>query len=279
MIDILYSYDKNGPGKVVSNLKKGLDLLEVSYRENPSDISKDSKAIALQWHDNIVKYEPENILVGPNVCTLPIDNQFVMSQKYKKVIVPSGWVKNLYSKWIDDSKIFVWPVGIDTDYFNDKSNDNKSFDCLVYSKRRSFDELAIVTKTLKQYKQTFDIIEYGNYSELQFLEKLSKCKYVFLLDGCESQGIAVQEVMSTNTPLFVWDVTHWDDRGDEFKVEASSVPYWDERCGIRETDKERLSESFEEFINKFGFFNPREYILENFTLKNQAKKIMINFIK
>lgn len=274
MIDILYSYNQNGPGKVISNLKKGLDLLGVSYRENPDDVTSESKVIALQWHENVAKYEPNNILIGPNVCTLPIDNEFVMSQRYHKVIVPSEWVKTIYSKWIPEDKIFVWPVGIDTEYFSDKSKIEKEFDCLIYCKRRSDEDLRDAIKALKNKKQSFSLIEYGEYSENFFIETLSKSKYVFLIDGCESQGIAVQEIMSTNTPLFVWDVKEWNDRGEEFKTEASSIPYWDERCGMFEVDKDNIEKSFDMFLEKFGFFHPRDYILENLTLEICAKKII-----
>jgi hypothetical protein len=130
---------------------------------------------------------------------------------------------------------------------------------------------------LKQYNQTFDIIEYGNYSEIDFISKVSKSKYVFMLDSCESQGIAIQEIMSMNVPMFVWDVEYWEDRGEEYKTKSSSIPYWDERCGAFETNKDNIENSFVYFLNKFGFFNPRSYILENLTLENQVKQILKQF--
>jgi hypothetical protein len=274
MITILYEYNQNGPGKVIKNLKLGLEKLNIPYKENPSTIDKDDKVIALQWHPLINSVNPENLLIGPNVCTLPIDNEFIMSRKYKKVVVPSEWIKNKYKRWIPEEKIFVWPVGIDTDYFDDKSTIEKTLDCLIYYKRRSFEDLTFVTKMLKQYNQTFDIIEYGNYSEHDFISKVSKSKYVFILDNCESQGIAIQEIMSMNVPMFVWDVEQWADRGEEFKVEASSIPYWDDRCGMYETKIESIHQAFNLFLEKFGFFNPRAYILENISLKKQAKEII-----
>jgi hypothetical protein len=232
MIVILYQYNQNGPGKVIKNLKLGLDKLGVSYIENPSDISSEDKVIALQYHPLLEKVNPNNLLIGPNVCTLPIDNDFIMSLKYKKLIVPSNWVKEKYKRWIPEEKIFVWPVGIDTEIFSDLSHNKKEFDCLLYYKRRDFNDLKLVTKLLKEKKQSFNIIEYGQYNEKDFINTLSKSKYVFMLNNCESQGIAVQEILSTNTPMYVWDVTHWCDRGDEFKVEASSIPFWEDICGI-----------------------------------------------
>lgn len=279
MITILYQYNQNGPGKVIKNLKLGLDKLNIPYQENPTKINEEDKVIALQSHPLIESVKSENLLIGPNVCTLPIDNDFIMSKKYKKVVVPSEWIKKKYSRWIDDSKIFVWPVGIDTDYFSDKSKENKEFDCLVYYKRRSFEDLMFVTKLLKEKKQSFNIIEYGQYSESYFMNLLEKSKYVFLLDNCESQGIAIEEIMSTNIPLFVWDVEYWVDRGDEFKVKATSIPYWDDRCGAYEINAEKIKESFSIFLEKFAFFKPRDYILENLTLEKKSQDVVDEFFK
>jgi hypothetical protein len=274
MITILYEYNQNGPGKVIKNLKLGLEKLNIPYKENPSTIDKEDKIISLQWHPLVSSVIPENLLIGPNVCTLPIDNEFIMSKKYKKVVVPSEWIKNKYKRWIPEEKIFVWPVGIDTDCFDDKSTIEKTIDCLIYYKRRNFEDLTFVTKMLKQYNQTFDLIEYGSYNETDFISKVSISKYVFMLDNCESQGIAIQEIMSMNVPMFVWDVEYWADRGEEFKVEASSIPYWDDRCGLYETKIESIHQTFNLFLQKFGFFKPRAYILENLTLEICAKKII-----
>jgi len=274
MLVILYEYQNNGPGKVIKNLKLGLDRLGISYTENPKKINTQDKVIALQSHPLLESVNPNNLLIGPNVCTLPIDNQFIMSLNYKKVVVPSDWVKNKYKRWIPEGKIFVWPVGIDTDFFSDLSHVKKDFDCLLYYKRRDFNDLKLATKLLKEKNQSFNIIEYGQYNEKDFINILSKSKYVFMLNNCESQGIAVQEILSTNTPMFVWDVTHWSDRGDEFKVEASSVPFWDETCGTRETGVSNIEISFSEFLEKFVFFKPRDYILKNINLEGQAQKII-----
>ena len=38
MFVLLYEYNHNGPGKVIKNLKLGLDKLGVEYIENPQKI-------------------------------------------------------------------------------------------------------------------------------------------------------------------------------------------------------------------------------------------------
>ncbi len=273
MITLLYSYEENGPGKVVKNLKLGLEELGVLYKENTT-IDKGDKVIALQYTDLILTATPENILIGPNVCTLPIDNSFLMSQRYKKTLVPCDWVKNKYKKWISEDKIFIWPVGIDTNLFSDFSCNEKEYDCLIYFKRRHVEDLHFVTKILKEKNKTFNILEYGKYNENTFVELLKKTKYAFIIDGTESQGIAIQEMMSSNLPLFVWDVDTWDDRGLDYSTSATSIPYWDDRCGVSELEKENVKEKFQFFLNNIDTFKPRDFVLENLTTKKQAKKLI-----
>ena len=51
-------------------------------------------------------------------------------------------------------------------------------------------------------------------------------EFCFVLNGTESQGIAVQEIMSYDTPMLVWDIESWEDQGPEWSVPATSIPYW-----------------------------------------------------
>jgi hypothetical protein len=81
-------------------------------------------------------------------------------------------------------------------------------------------------------------------------------------------------MMSCNLPLLVWDVTHWVDRGEEHKIEATSIPYWDDRCGIKFSESSELKESYLTFSEKIDIFTPREYILENLSLEKCANNIL-----
>ena len=62
------------------------------------------------------------------------------------------------------------------------------------------------------------LLSYGNYSNDQLENLCNECRFCVLINGTESQGIAVQEIMSTNTSLFVWDVVEWTDEGEEYKL-------------------------------------------------------------
>jgi hypothetical protein len=84
----------------------------------------------------------------------------------------------------------------------------------------------------------------------------------------------VQEMMSCNLPLFVWDKTVWDDYGQNHTIDASSVPYWDDRCGVLIKNNNNIIQMFEEFIKNVNKFNPRQYVISNLTLEKTTKKII-----
>jgi hypothetical protein len=264
-IGLYFNYKEKGPGKVVDNLIKGLDLSGIKYR-----INSDGDVNLILQNCNRLSGNLSKCFLGPNICTLPIDNQYVMNMySYNKLLVPSEWVKNLYKRWIPEEKIEIWPVGIDTDKFTDKSKCEKEYDFLVYFKRRNTQDLHSVLSKLKENNLTYKVLEYGNYVESEFIDFISKSKYGFVVDNCESQGIAIQEMMSCNLPLIVFDSKEWVDRGDQFKCESTSVPYWDsERCGvvIDQIDDFNLS-----FIDRK--YDSRDFITENLSLNSSILKL------
>jgi hypothetical protein len=61
--------------------------------------------------------------------------------------------------------------------------------------------------------------------------------------------------------------------GEEFKIESTSVPYWDENCGVKFINFDDLNDSFIYFMANKDKFKPREYIINNLTLEICAKHI------
>jgi hypothetical protein len=242
-------------------------------------LEPNDKLLFLQNTQMISQGFSDQKIIGPNICTLPIDNSYVMSQNYKKIIVPSEWVKQLYKKWIPEDKILTWAVGINTELFYDMSNDYKNNDFLIYFKRRDEKELNDVISFLEANNQTYEVIRYGSYSEEYFLNVLSRSKYGLVIDKCESQGIAIEEMMSTNLPLLVWDNPIWDDRGEEFKIDATSVPYWNENCGVKFINFDELNNSFIYFMDNKNKFKPREFIMNNLSLEICTKNIITELNK
>ena len=94
----------------------------------------------------------------------------------------------------------------------------------------------------------------------------------------ETQGIAAQQMMATDVPLFVWDEAGlWQDPGyAPHRVRfgpVSSMPYWDKRCGAKFAAAGDLSGAFGAFWHgvEAGDYTPRQMIVEQFTLEQRAR--------
>lgn len=148
---------------------------------------------------------------------------------------------------------------------------------MIYFKRRDEAELNSVISFLESNNQTYEVIRYGRYQEEHFINTLKKSRYGIVIDKCESQGVAIEEMMSTNLPLLVWDTTIWDDRGEEYAVPATSVPYWDNTCGLKVDKLDELKGVFAVFISSLKIYTPRTYILNNLSLDKSAKNLIESY--
>ena len=93
--------------------------------------------VDLQHSFESIKEEISKVIIGPNICVLPIDTPLVLEQKYHKILTPCEWVYNKYRRWLPKNKLEVWPVGIDIKLFRDTREDKKDYDCLIYKKNRT----------------------------------------------------------------------------------------------------------------------------------------------
>ena len=112
------------------------------------------------------------------------------------------------------------------------------------------------------------------------MDMLQQCRAMIFLCEHESQGFACCEALSMNVPVFAWDQGQWLDPNrfmwNDPVVEATSVPYFDTRCGMTFKDFEDFKNGINQFWKRVGDadFNPREYILENLTLKKSAQRML-----
>lgn len=262
-------YAKSGPGKLLINLKKGLNICKINYSVN--SILPIGKIYCQDNHRMLFSNKISEIIIGPNICVLPNEHEIIMRQKFKKIITPCKWVCDTYTKYIDIRKIEILPIGIDYILFDDFSKLDKSNDCLVYFKNRSEKELVYIIDKLKKYSQSYVILRYGNYDEAEFLNLLKISRYSIVLDNTESQGIAIEEMMSTNLPLFVCDQKKWYYK--DIIHPATSIPYWSNICGEVIDDWKLFDSKFEYFIKNISQYNPREFILKELKLEDKAKHL------
>lgn len=273
------SSSNRGPGKVLQNLTKGLWGLGLLASAGAPDKDVLHGVLQAVPTSSLTSLNPGECLYGPNIFVLPTDLPREAFQVMRRLVVPSDWVRDLYRRFpvVQDCSIDVWPVGIDTEEWVPKEPSvigplTGQLRCLLYFKNRSRQDLEYVKKFLTSRNLEVRVLEYGNYQESEFRALCHWANFGVLLTNTESQGVAYMEMLSMDLPLFVFNQPWWNNEGAYDKVYATSVPYFDSRCGeITVAPNEALFVDFLEGVRKWKY-SPRKYILENHTLVQSAQK-------
>jgi len=194
--------------------------------------------------------------------------------------VPGPWIRDMFEPFYP-GMVLSWPTGIDTTVWSPELKQERDTDFLIYDKIRwehdqyQHDLIDPLCDILNKRSHSYQFIKYGSYSHDELIEKLSHAKSVIFLCEHETQGFAYQQIMATGTPVLAWDRGgYWQDLYYYPKIKykpVSSVPYWDERCGMKFKGIEDFETILDAFFSKTDSFKPREYVLNNLTLEKCAE--------
>ena len=198
----------------------------------------------------------------------------------------NGEVVNLLSQWNVDcvrylnpeSNAIALPFPVNVEKFKPSIKDDIP---MLYFKQRDQDILKDVFEFLiKKYNNIrFFHYEQG-YNENDYLDACSKSPFCIWLGRHESQGFALQECLSSDTPILVIDVESMLDEIDRYGnrpwingpfLKATAAPYFDKRCGIK-TDVDNWEEDFDVFIENLEKYSPRSYVVEELSGEALSKK-------
>ncbi|RYY08093.1 MAG: glycosyltransferase family 1 protein [Sphingobacteriaceae bacterium] len=285
---------KSRPGGVMMialQLMKGLDKLGIAYRYNDYRyIKKHPNEIAciIGKPHLLSKFKWRNpILFGAGIFSHPSDELelFKLYPTIQKILVPGDWMQQMFLPFYGD-KVSIWPAGIDTSYWQIEEKIIK-FDFLIYNKimwdKKITNQnlLQPILDKLQSANLTYQIVNYGAYNHETLHAKLKESKAVIFLCEHETQGMAYQQILATNTPVLAWDKQgFWEDPAYYPHLvkyhPVSSVPYWDNRCGLKFKDITEFSSKLSTFLtlSSTTAFAPREFILENLSLKRSTEKYL-----
>lgn len=281
-----------GPEKVFINLCRGLDALKIPHEVNlPFTKLKDDDRVGvigavgrhvLQGYDR-----PNPIVAGPGLMTHPSEWPTLCDEyPVKRYLQASEWANEIYRPYFG-ARCAVWPVGIDTEHW--RPGGRKDIDLLVYDKimwNRGPDRPVLLTQVLEAISQrnlTAAVIRYGYYTEAEYRSLLARAKGMIFLCEHESQGIACEECLASDVPVLAWDQGFCLDPNrfawGQPEIPATSVPYFDARCGERFAGAEDFEEKLSIFLSRIAAsaYRPREYVLENLTLAGSAKRYLSFF--
>ena len=224
-------------------------------------------------------YPTKKFIFGNHFSVFP-DNKLLQINNIHKnsvYVQPSQWVCELWNLAEKVLPVKNFPFPVDIEIFKPIKNKNSSKEkVFIYFKRRKQTELSFLKTFLKGKNIKYHIFDYINrYNEKEYIKYLQESTYGIVLDAHESQGFAIEEAMSCNVPLLVWNVSSMNqEEGANYQnIPATSIPYWDNRCGEYFYKKEDFEPKYNEFINKLDTYKPREFILETLT----TQKCSINF--
>jgi hypothetical protein len=281
----------SGIDKVFLNLAAGLKELGVPFKVNrpwheiqPGDrvgvIGRDRACLA--GYDR-----PNPIVAGVALMTHPAEWP-TLCEEYpvRRYVQHCEWAIALYRPYFGADRCAVWPVGIDTNAWRPSPQRTPTTDFLLYDKvrwehdRYEAELLRPIREQLTRNGLSFEEIRYGQYRPEHYAAALGRCRALLFVCEHESQGLAYQEAMSAGLPVLAWDPGEWLDPArfawGTPHVPATSVPYFDTRCGERFRSADEFGEALGRFQENLraGRYSPREYMLENLTLRHGAQRYL-----
>jgi hypothetical protein len=272
-----------GVGKVFANLRLGLDRLRIPYHVNipfPQLRDDDRVGVLGQGRQCLADYDrPNPIVAGIGLMTHPSEwPTLCQDHPVVRYLQHSSWAADVYRPFYGE-RVAQWPVGIDTSWWSPALRSEKTRDFLVYDKIRwdrdtlGAELLGRVREELQRRNLTWTELRYGAYEESDFKSRLENASAMIFLCEHESQGLAYQECLASGVPILAWDQGHCLDpnrvQWGQPVIPATSVPFFDERCGRRFRQTDDFPEALDDFLERLrsGHYAPRDFILENLTLE------------
>ena len=273
-----YNHHKNKEG-----LHAILNYLKIDYKYGTRDDIDDADIIySPSFNIDVKKYKNKKFIFGPHFSVFPDTKLDLINFKsnYHKFIHPSQWTIDLWKKYFNIYiDIFPFPFPVNTIKFNQIKEKREKV--IVYFKTRKETELLFILNYLKSQNVDYKIFSYDHkYNEEDFLNYLHECKYGIIIGRHESQGFAIEEMLSCNVPLLIWNVKFMSqEEGCNYPdYEATVIPYWDNRCGEYFYNANEFIYKYNYFINNLENYRPREYILENLSVEICSKRFKDIFL-
>lgn len=281
----------SGIDKVFLNLAAGLRELRTPLRVNRpwAEIRPgDRVGVIGRGRCSLAGYDRPNPLVaGVALMTHPSEWP-TLCEDYPvaRYVQHCEWAIALYRPYFGAHRCAIWPVGIDTAAWQPAPAAERRTDFLLYDKihwdhdRYERDLLGPLREELRTRGLTFEVIRYGRYRPADYAAALKRCRALLFVSPHESQGLAYQEAMSAGLPVLAWDSGEWLDPArftwGTPHVPATSVPYFDARCGERFRDASAFPAALGLFLERLrgGRYAPRDYMLENLTLARCARRYL-----
>ncbi|WP_425228621.1 hypothetical protein [Sphingomonas sp.] len=212
---------------------------------------------------------PNPVIFGPGDPGYPdTAGAWARRPNVMRIIQPSDWFVDYYRPYCGD-KMLRCPVGIDVAALPDVRDAAKQVDVLIYDKIRWHQAERVpavrdrLVRKLEADGRSYAILHYGGHTQPAYFAALRRSRAMAFLCEHETQGLACEEALAMNVPVFAWEEGALvDPRQLPFAapdLKVSSVPYFDENCGLTFSLAD-MEERWETFWGALDGYRPRAYI-------------------
>jgi FkbM family methyltransferase len=230
----------------------------------------------------------KRIIYGPHNFVLP-EGQWLMPARFDRSVYTSlsPWNKEVYAEVGKlPMPVLPLPFPVDVDQWT-PSGLPKSLDCFVYFKNRNPSIAHTVLSLIQQLGMSYEVIIYGQYNEQMYRSVLECARFGVWIGRHESQGFALEEALSMDVPLVVWDVESmfdeysngpvFDHLRGKYNLKATSVAYWDATCGHVGTTEQEIFLHLAHMKTSASDYHPREFIVNTLAPEACWKRIQTAF--
>lgn len=228
---------------------------------------------------NVKKYPNTKFIFGPQFSVFPENKLNVIKGPNTVYNLLSNWVVNIWEQFpvCNNLKLITLPFGVDTDIFKDTKPVLERTNVIVYFKHRNPKELYFIENFLKYKNINYSVFSYDKkYDENDYINYLQNSKYCIWIDAHESQGFALQEALSCNVPLLVWNITSMNQEymSNYSNLPATTTSYWDNKCGELFYNIHEFEIIYNKFIENLNNYKPREFIIHNLSIEACENKLI-----
>jgi hypothetical protein len=273
------------------NLEAILQYDKIEF-EHINDITKISlikkyKAIYSPIYPIDINTLPPNLqtntkyIFGPHFSVFPQKEQLELIINENTIYIqPSEWANNIWKyhqELPNNIKIKTLPFCVNTTRFFPIKPIETRTEIFVYYKNREPAEINYILNYFITKNKPIKLFHYRNgYNENDYINTLQNAKYGIWVDAHESQGFALEEALSCDVPLLIWNIKSLNQEyGSNYpNLVASTIPYWDTNCGETFYEKEEFIHKLKTIEQNINNYKPREFILNNLSMEICQRKFI-----
>ena len=288
-----------GHPAVTRSLLNGLEKIGYPFNLNPRSIESVAQNVlvlsSITSLKEAIKLKEQGLIkqlwAGPNLVVLPTDKQAILSHPaIDKIIVPSSWVRDKYSKFSPQisSKLEVWPAGVDPCFWHPSFRSfcnlqgkeiQSAFNVLHYIKLSdpysdASSLLPKATSALQRLGLNQQVLFYGRHHPNEYRKQLSSCNLlIYWTDRPESQGLALLEAWAMDVPTYVYEVN--TAYFSNVAIVSSSCPLLTPECGCFFSSESSLLAAIKHMLHSpEPCYSPRRWVQSNMTDPLCAQRLL-----